>query len=90
MRSEDGTVGKGSDAFVGWAQGDLVDGARGGFDWLIACVVEGLFEFAVFGKVGFLCENKAVVEGEELFKMGVDGANVSGGDGKLIGYGGGG
>jgi len=60
----EGSVGEGSDAFVGWTHGNLVNGARCSNDGLIVGVIEGVFEFVegVFWEVGLLCEDEVVVE----------------------------
>ena len=52
-------MGEGSNAFVVSALCNLVNGAWCGKDWLVVCVVEGIFEFVdcVFRVIGFLCED---------------------------------
>ena len=64
LGSVEGSVGKGSDSFVGGAHSNLVNGARCSDDGLVVGVIEGIFEFVegVLRKVGLLCENEMMVE----------------------------
>ena len=64
----------------------MVNGAWCGKHWLIVGVVEGVFEFVegVFRKVGFLCEDKVMIEWKQLFEVCVDRTDVGSGDGELV------
>ena len=83
LGSVDGAMCKGGNAFVCRAKCDRVSRARCSNQGLIIGVVKGVFEFVegMLRKVGFLSENEVMVEGEELVEMGINRANVGGGDG---------
>ena len=85
----DGSVSQGSDPFMSRAKCNRVSWAGGSDEGLIVGVVKGVFEFikGVLWEVRFLSEKKTAVEGQELFKVRVDGANVGSRNGEVIGKG---